>query len=582
MNRSRLRACGRKLPTAILASAFALALLLISGLFGPAAYAQQEPVLDVRTWEDPNGGPSFTFASYGIWQSCSTRGDRITTTGMRPGWRLEGAVNVRLPLAAVPLYTIPVAQTGDLDLLVPYPPVSQWQDNGSNFEIHVDLAISVYDENDELVQWVGGGLPETPGVLGPNQDWDVFCGTPLTPDIDIIKLTNGADANAPDAAGVPVVAPGDPVVWTYLITNTGPVDIPLAEITVTDNIPGVSPLFDAVVSGDGKGDGNGILQPGEVWRYSASGVAVDLTNPPAGQGLVLVPNVCRGGNANVPGRTAYTNIGTVQIPNTSATDPSSYCNPLISLSVSKTAVAAHTVTRTWEITKRVAPAVVSLLEGEDADVSYTVQVTPTTGAELFAVSGTIALTNTGQAATVVSAVVDTISGGGAGAGVVPVSCPGGLPQSLNPGATLLCTYASSLADDSTRTNSVVVTHNGASQASATAQIVFGPPTVVNNAVTVDDAYNGGSAVVLLAGITSPTSIPYTRNVVCGSDLNYQNGVATFTRANIARIVETNQTDDAIMRVNCTRPTDPTGLPPSDEPGTPRSNTVVFLPAILRP
>ncbi|MBK8799795.1 MAG: hypothetical protein IPM07_27375 [Anaerolineales bacterium] len=222
----------------------------------------------------------------------------------------------RQPLSPDVVFTeISVNQTGDLNLLVPYPPVSEWQDNGSNREVHVDLSIGVFDENGVQVAWVGGDQVNAPGILGPGgQDWDVFCNGAQTPDIDIIKFTNGADANNPDAAGVPVIAPGAPVTWTYRITNTGNVDIPLSEITVTDNIPGVNPIFTSVVSGDLKGDGNGLLQPGEVWLYTAAGASLNLSNPGPVPGLQIVPNVCRQGNAGAPGSPAYTNIGTVQIP----------------------------------------------------------------------------------------------------------------------------------------------------------------------------------------------------------------------------------------------------------------------------
>ena len=50
---------------------------------------------------------------------------------MRAGWSLDGYVRVRQPLSPDVVFTeISVNQTGDLNLLVPYPPVSEWQDNG--------------------------------------------------------------------------------------------------------------------------------------------------------------------------------------------------------------------------------------------------------------------------------------------------------------------------------------------------------------------------------------------------------------------------------------------------------------------
>ncbi len=462
-------------------------------------------------------------------------------------------MRVRLPSSTGTFITETlINQTTDLDLLVLYPPVSEWQNNGSNREIHVDLAINVIDTTTGAnVPWVGGDQANAPGVLGPGQqDWDVFCSTPPTPSITIKKYTNGADADNPTAAGVPLIAPGQPVTWTYRVTNNGPVDIPFADISVTDNIAGVNPVFSSVISGDLKGDGNGLLQPGEVWEYSATGVAVNLSNPPAG--LVLNTNACQQGVVGAPGRNAYTNVGTVTIPNTSASDPSSYCNPPASIAVSKTADPSYTRTFTWEIAKSVSPAVVNLFEGQNANVGYTVQITRTGQVDSgWQVSGTINVTNTGSVAVTINSVADSISGV---ASPASVSCPVTLPTSLAANATLVCTYTSPLPDATQRTNTATVTYNGSSTATGTAAVTFGQPTTtVNGSVNVQDVYNGGTPETIGTNISGNTSIPYTRNVVCGSNLTYVNGVATYPRLNTATIVETNQSANASMTVNCYRP-----------------------------
>jgi hypothetical protein len=141
---------------------------------------------------------------------------------------------------------------------------------------------------------------------------------PPPPHIKIVKLTNGVDANNPDAAGVPQIAPGATVTWTYAVTNDGVVDIPESDITVTDNIVGA---VSVIVN---KGNGDAILSPGETWLYQKTGIALDLTTAP---GANIVPNQCHEGNASNPGGSAYTNQGTVTIPSMSASDPDSYCNP---------------------------------------------------------------------------------------------------------------------------------------------------------------------------------------------------------------------------------------------------------------
>ncbi|MEZ4673926.1 MAG: hypothetical protein R2932_06740 [Caldilineaceae bacterium] len=168
----------------------------------------------------------------------------------------------------------------------------------------------------------GPGTDNTPASIG-------FLGfiaitqilEPDLPNVDIVKLTNGQDANDPDGADVPVIAPGAAVTWTYRVTNIGTVAIPDTDITVTDNVIGaITDIID-------KGDGDTNLAPGEVWLYQAVGTAIDLANPPDDPDLVLVSNVCTADGTITPPSTAYTNVGIVTIPTASASDPSSYCGP---------------------------------------------------------------------------------------------------------------------------------------------------------------------------------------------------------------------------------------------------------------
>ena len=123
-------------------------------------------------------------------------------------------------------------------------------------------------------------------------------------DIDIEKATNGQDADAAPGVFVPV---GDPVTWTYAVTNPG--NVPIINVTVTDD-QGVVPAF---VGGDADGDTE--LDPGETWTYEASSTAA------AGQ---------------------YTNVATVngfdvlQEPVTDS-DPSNYFGSEPGISIEKTA-----------------------------------------------------------------------------------------------------------------------------------------------------------------------------------------------------------------------------------------------------
>jgi len=100
------------------------------------------------------------------------------------------------------------------------------------------------------------------------------------PTITIKKYTNGEDA---DTAPGPYIPEGGAVTWRYEVTTDS--NLPLTDITVTDSVNGVTPIY---VSGDTNGDGK--LTSDETWIFEASGIAV------AGQyaniGYVTAKNVC--------------------------------------------------------------------------------------------------------------------------------------------------------------------------------------------------------------------------------------------------------------------------------------------------
>ncbi len=84
------------------------------------------------------------------------------------------------------------------------------------------------------------------------------------PTVSVVKAVNGDDANVPPG---PTLRAGDPVTWTYTISNTGPISV--TNLSVTDSVSGVVPIF---VSGDVTN--TGALDPGETWVYAADGIAV--------------------------------------------------------------------------------------------------------------------------------------------------------------------------------------------------------------------------------------------------------------------------------------------------------------------
>jgi uncharacterized repeat protein (TIGR01451 family) len=81
-------------------------------------------------------------------------------------------------------------------------------------------------------------------------------------EIRIEKFTNGEDADNPTGPRIPA---GGPVTWTYEVTNPG--NVRIRHVRVADDKVG-NPQF---VGGDVDGDGE--LEPGEVWTYRASGTA---------------------------------------------------------------------------------------------------------------------------------------------------------------------------------------------------------------------------------------------------------------------------------------------------------------------
>ena len=89
--------------------------------------------------------------------------------------------------------------------------------------------------------------------------------------IEIVKLTNGTNNDTPPG---PAIQLGSIVTWTYLVSNPG--NVPLRNVAVTDDQPGVVPQ-PVLVGGFNTGDTNtnNLLDPGEVWVYTATGIAVE-------------------------------------------------------------------------------------------------------------------------------------------------------------------------------------------------------------------------------------------------------------------------------------------------------------------
>jgi len=97
----------------------------------------------------------------------SATSDIISTTGVGSR-QLKGAVIVQYVTdggrVIVPGGYYAVDQTGDLNLQVWYPAVSDWpeQANGTR-ELHIDVAVELFEDGVAVAS------------LGPGNDWDIFC-----------------------------------------------------------------------------------------------------------------------------------------------------------------------------------------------------------------------------------------------------------------------------------------------------------------------------------------------------------------------------------------------------------------------
>ncbi|MCB0139510.1 MAG: hypothetical protein KDE50_06325, partial [Caldilineaceae bacterium] len=178
------------------------------------------------------------------------------------------------------------------------------------------------------------GTVTIPG--GTDSDPSHFCNP--SPGIDIEKLTNGNQADGANDADVPVIAPGDPVIWSYIVTNDSLVDIAQTDISVTDDIIGaimVNGVVQPNVTFADNGDGNAILAPAESWTFTVQQIAPDLTDATQTVNMTIVDG-CNpvGGSVSGP-RETYANLATVTIPGDSDTDPSHFCNPVFDLALRK-------------------------------------------------------------------------------------------------------------------------------------------------------------------------------------------------------------------------------------------------------
>jgi hypothetical protein len=215
---------------------------------------------------------------------------------------------------------------------------------------------------------------------------------------------------------------------------------------------------------------------------------------------------------------------------------------------SKTAQAEWQREYTWEITKSVEPAAHAGFPGDTFESLYTVAVERTVTDSGFKASGTIAVVNpAGSPGDMLVDVSDKVGGAAA-----TVDCGGGATSLTVPtGEIKTCSYQMALPDATDRTNTATVAFNQINF-TASAAVDFGDPIVKGFAtINVKDFFNGDPAGEALGSASGDKSFTYTRPFECPVESGeYTDGFYEAGFPNVAKIVETNQQDDANVTVNC--------------------------------
>jgi hypothetical protein len=128
--------------------------------------------------------------------------------------------------------------------------------NGSYHRIEVSLSA----EEDHLDHGDGHPSGEVPGT-DPALFFDDDCNV-LGPEIDIEKSTNGEDADRGSGPKIPV---GDPVMWTYVVTNTG--TVALTGIVVEDDDEGIELDCDVEIPAS-------LVENGDSFQCTAESTAI--------------------------------------------------------------------------------------------------------------------------------------------------------------------------------------------------------------------------------------------------------------------------------------------------------------------
>lgn len=206
------------------------------------------------------------------------------------------------------------------------------------------------------------------------------------------------------------------------------------------------------------------------------------------------------------------------------------------LTLSQTVQTTFTRTYNWTIKSSARPSVLNMVDGDEAVSRFTVRVARAGYTDsAWTVSGTLHVQNDTASQAVITAVSGTILPSGAQA---DISCPASFPASLDPGASLDCTYTSALRRASTgRVRLVVETSGDVAGGVSTASFAFGKPAqVVNPTVQVEA---GGQS---FGPFSRASSFSFDKTFTCQSQPD--------ELAQTASIPATGQSSQAQVSLNC--------------------------------
>jgi hypothetical protein len=215
-----------------------------------AHYFGAAPAIDVEKYVSIDGGVN--------WIDADTPTGPFLNSGTNPQFRFV------------------VTNIGNVDLSNVTLTDSDFNIDTVNNDMTVDIGTLAVGAMYELIftgaVWMAGQHSNTATASGSftddNNDTDTATDTDLAHyfGADAAIAIDKVTVDGPIAGDNFRILVGEPIVWRYTVTNVG--NVPLSMVTVTDNQPGVTPAFQG-----GDTNGNSILDLGEVWVYTAPGVA---------------------------------------------------------------------------------------------------------------------------------------------------------------------------------------------------------------------------------------------------------------------------------------------------------------------